>query len=292
MKTFGMKKIIAPIDFSEIGLLAINKAAFLAKICNGHLFLLQGIKTPEYSYNGDGSEMKSKEAEDFQEELSKKVDQLIISLQSQYGINISSLINEDALANGMNKVCKEKEIDLAVMGTHNKEGIQELLVGSNADRVLNNSVCPLITIKDASNSGLANIVMPIDNSPHSRQKIDYVIEIARYTHSTIHILGLLDSLDKSDQAKLSIKLDSTEVIIKKAKLPYIRKLVVTDNIAKEAMKYSEKVDADLLVIMTDRDESRLSDSFLAKHVINHSRVPVMSIRPVEHYVTYGGMFAN
>jgi nucleotide-binding universal stress UspA family protein len=55
------------------------------------------------------------------------------------------------------------------------------------------------------------------------------------------------------------------------------------NIAVEAMNYSDKIGADLIVIMTDH-ESHLTGIFLgmfAKQIVNHSKIPVMSIKPVE-----------
>ncbi|HXB13825.1 MAG TPA: universal stress protein, partial [Bacteroidia bacterium] len=95
-----------------------------------------------------------------------------------------------------------------------------------------------------------------------------------------------------NEKKFNIKLESAKDAIKKAKLPYVKKVVNCHNVAVEAMKYSYEVRADLLVIMTDHEESRYS-GFLwgSKHVINHSKVPVMSIKPTEYYVT-GGMYSN
>jgi len=125
--------------------------------------------------------------------------------------------------------------------------------------------------------------MPIDNSQHSRQKVDYVIKLASFYGAKVHILGLLDSNEDIDSRKFNIKLDAVEQAFKKAELPYMRKVIMGSNIAVEAMKYSEYVGADLLVIMTDH-ESTLSGVFLgslAKQVVNHSKVPVLSIKPSE-----------
>jgi nucleotide-binding universal stress UspA family protein len=52
------------------------------------------------------------------------------------------------------------------------------------------------------------------------------------------------------------------------------------------MNYAKKIKADLITIMTDH-ESNLTGMFLggfAKQIINHSRIPVMSIRPIEGYM--------
>ncbi len=183
---------------------------------------------------------------------------------------------------------------MIIMGTHGAKGFEEIIIGSNAHKVVNYSPCPVITIQEtAKNVGFTNIVMPIDNSEHSRQKVDYVIEVAKRYGSKIHILGLLETLAEEEERKFNIKLDAVEHVIKQTELPYVRKFVTGHNVAVEAMKYSDEVNADLLVIMTDHDESSLSGPFLgplAKQVVNHSKIPVMSIHPVEHYRAYSEQY--
>ena len=53
-------------------------------------------------------------------------------------------------------------------------------------------------------------------------------------------------------------------------------------------EYEKKFDADLIMIMTKKEELTLSDniSVTARYIINNSEIPVMSIRPKEQeYIT-------
>ena len=71
-------------------------------------------------------------------------------------------------------------------------------------------------------------------------------------------------------------------------MSYVRKVIKADNIAKEAMKYAEEVNADLLAIMTDH-ESNLTGMFMgafAQQIVNHSSVPVLSIKPIKGAFNY------
>jgi nucleotide-binding universal stress UspA family protein len=125
--------------------------------------------------------------------------------------------------------------------------------------------------------------MPIDHALHSRQKVNNVVEIATKYNSKVHILGLVEGDEASDERKLEIKLESAEHVMKNANIQYIKSMVKGHNLAVEAMKYSEQVGADLIVIMTDH-ESHLTGMFLgtvAKQIVNHSKIPVLSIRPIE-----------
>ena len=290
MKTFEIKRILVPTDFSETGMLAIEHAAFLARLSKAHLYLLHVVESFEYAYSEYEPEIMVKDLEGVQEAITEKLENLAANLGNQYGIKVSPLVSNGQPALGISDKVKDENVDLIIMGTHGAKGFEELIIGSNAHKVVNISPCPVITVQSyAKNIGFTNIVMPIDNSPHSRQKVDYVIKLAELYGSKIHILGLLESLEESEERKFGIKLDAVENVIKQAGLPFVRKLVTGHNVAVEAMRYSEEVNADLLVIMTDH-ESHLSGAFLgalAKQVVNHSKVPVMSIRPKEGpFVTY------
>jgi nucleotide-binding universal stress UspA family protein len=84
-----------------------------------------------------------------------------------------------------------------------------------------------------------------------------------------------------DEKVFEQKMNSIEVTLKGSRIFYTRKLIKGKNIAEEAMKYSELVNADLLVIMNDH-EAHLKETLfgsLARQIVNHSKIPVMSIQP-------------
>jgi nucleotide-binding universal stress UspA family protein len=292
MKTFAIKRILVPVDFSETGIWAVDYAAAMAKLFSAQLYLLQVVKSIEYAYN----EVKEVNEGEDHRVASEKIDTMVEGLRSRFAIDVSPLINVGKLAQSIGETCKNENIDLVIMSNQGAHGLQEYVAGSNADRVINAAPCPVITIQSpVKKAGLANIVMPIDNSLHSREKVDTVIEIAKHYNSKIHLIGLLDNKEELDEKKFNIKMDSVENAIKKTQLPYIRKQINCHDIALEAIKYSYQVRADLLVIMNDSEESRYSGLFLGyltKHVINHSTVPVMTIKPNEYYVIRGLYSSN
>jgi len=125
--------------------------------------------------------------------------------------------------------------------------------------------------------------MPIDDSPHSQQKIEMVTDLASHYNAKVHILDLRTMNDNISE-KNTIKHDPLEKIMEEAELNYIRKISKGKNLAVETMDYSKKINADLIVVMTDH-ESNLKGTFFSgftKQIINHSRIPVMSIKPKEN----------
>jgi|SRR6185312_116106 len=283
MKTQEIKRILIPTDFSETGLLAMEHAVFMARLLKAHLFLLHVVENFEYSYSIYEPEVLIVENEGAYEIAKEKTERLAARISKENAINVTALVGSGRAAQGIADAVKENHIDLVIMGTHGVQGFEEYFIGSNAHKVVNTGICPVITIQQhATKKGFTNIVMPIDNSLYSRQKTDHVIRMANLFGSKVHILGLLSSNEKIDEKKFGIKLDSVENALKKAGIRYDRKTVKGKNIADEALKYADEVKADLIVIMTDH-ESALKGNFLTGHarqIVNHSTIPVMSIKPL------------
>lgn len=283
MKTLEIKKILIPTDFSETGLLAMEHAIFMARLLKAHVYLLHVVEAFEYTYSLYEPEIRLNDTEEINESVRDKLDKLSSRISKENLVNVSVLVGSGRAATGIAEAVKENNIDLIIMGTHGAKGFEEYFIGSNAHKVVNAAPCPVLTIQQhAKKIGFKNIVMPIDNSLYSRQKVGHVIKLASIYGSKVHILGLLNSDEEVDEKKFDIKLDSVENALKRADVFYVRKVVKGKNIASEALNYSEDADADLLVIMTDH-ESTLRGSFLgtfAKQIVNHSSIPVLSIRPL------------
>ena len=57
------------------------------------------------------------------------------------------------------------QADLIVMGTHGNTGFQEFWLGSNANKVVSSTKCPVLTIRDdARSTDFKKIVVPMDTS--------------------------------------------------------------------------------------------------------------------------------
>lgn len=285
MEKQKINRILIPVDFSETGLLALEHGAFMARLFKADLYLLYVIELTESPYSLEASVMLGgADYNEIEKRATAQLNELAKNIRLQQGLNVIPLINRSRVISGINEAAKNNNIDIIVMGTHGAKGFDEYFIGSNAHKAVTISTCPVITIqKHAKKIGFTNIVLPIDNSLHSRQKVDTVINLGLNYGAKIHILGLINSNEIGDENKFNIKIDSVEEAVKESGLSYVRKVIKGNNLALSAMEYSKLVEADLIVIMTDH-ESNLTGMFLgglSKQIINHSSIPVMSIRPNE-----------
>jgi nucleotide-binding universal stress UspA family protein len=282
-----IKKILVPTDFSETGLLALEHASFLARLIKADLILLHVLPLNEYHFEIPEPVMRIENHDEINKVVEQKLAEVANDTRTNYGILPRVMSARGKVANEVMQVAQEEKIDLIVMGTHGAHGFEELLIGSNAHKVVTLAPCPVITVQThAKKLGFTNIVLPIDRSLHSREKVAYAIDLANIYQSKIHILGLLDDDDAVENDKLQIVLDQVQHALEKAEVIFSRQTVRGKLLAAEAMRYGASVDADLIMIMTDH-ESSLTGLFmgpLAKQIVNHSRIPVLSLKP--HYGTF------
>lgn len=279
-----IKRILVPTDFSKTAQLAIEHAALLARLFKADLYILHSIEVMETIYSIENPAIILNDLKEVEKTASEELNKIASKLKKQHAISVKTICTRGKCYFEILQAVKDQNIDIVVMGTHGAGGFDEYFIGSNAHKTVTMCPCPVMTIQTISKkTGFTNIVLPIDDSFHSRQKVDLTIAIANRYGSKIHILGLQGKAGDTDPKKFRIKLDSVEKAVKKAGLPYLIKISKGDNLAVTAMNYSKKVKADLIVVLADH-ESEMSGSFLgafSKQIINHSRIPVLSIKPIE-----------
>lgn len=282
MKAFNIQKILIPIDFSETSMLAIEHAGFTAQLFKADLVLLHVIEKHWEQFSIIAPELRISTPTELMNSIENKLAGVASDILKKYGVKTMHVISNGNIFNEILSVSKEHNVDLVVMGTHGTSGVVEFFIGSNTFKMVTQSECPVISVQShAKKLGFTNILLPIDDSAHSRQKVNHAIVIAKHFASKIHILGLSDSDDETDRKKFEIKLDQIEEYVKKCDLTYTRKTVEGKNQSKTTYDYAKAVNADLIVIMTDQDEAitgRLMGTY-AQQIINHSKIPVLTVQP-------------
>ena len=278
-----IKSILIPTDFSETATLAVAHGANMAHLFNAKIYLLHSVETTLFAA-GPGEPVLALEGENVYKVAVEQLNKQAEEIKKKYNVDIATLIVSGKPAAAITTAVKENNIDIIIMGTHGASGFEELFMGSNAHKVVNLAPCPVISIRLTTKTiGFKNIVLPIGSTIHSRQKVDNAIQLASKYNSTVHLLGLLETNDSMDDKKFGIKLETVEKVLKHANITYTKKLIRAHNPAIEAMKFSDEIGGDLIMIMTDH-ESDLTGMFMgavAKQIVNHSKIPVMSIRPEE-----------
>ncbi|MCC6252081.1 MAG: universal stress protein [Bacteroidia bacterium] len=280
MNTFKINKILVPVDLSANSLLALEHATFMAKLFKADIILAHVMETMVAKLDlGSFTTSDKKRAENT---IVEKLENLCNELRVKSGVKVSYVLKTGKIAKAIKQISDENKIDIIIMGTHGVSGFQEFFLGSNAFRVVTVSQVPVITVQtNVSKVGFDNILCPIDNSDPSREKVRYILELAKKYNSKVHILGILSVDDDDAAVALDKKLEQVENYFAKHDVNYTMKMVEGDNLAMVTMKYAKKMKSDLIVIMTEQEDN-IAGIFLgpfAQQIVNRSKIPVMSITP-------------
>jgi nucleotide-binding universal stress UspA family protein len=156
-------------------------------------------------------------------------------------------------------------------------------LGSNASRVVREAVCPVITIKGKEHRfGIKHILLPLDLTKETKEKVNKAINIARMFGSVIHIVTIVESGDEFIMNKLTRQMDQVSDHIQESGISCTTEFVEGGDVVEGILKVAERTQSDLIMIMTQQ-EVGFTDLFIssaAQEIINRSEVPVLSIRPM------------
>ncbi len=285
-----LKKIMVPTDFSETSEMALAHAAFLAHLLHAELLLVHIQAFDPYYYDIPEPLIIIQDQDKLDKYIAEKLVEMSRAVEEEYGIKPRHMTSIGHVSNELVQLAQNEKADLIIMGTHGAKGFEEMIIGSNAHKIVDLAPCPVLTVQaHATKPGFSSFILPVDRSQHSREKVPFALALAKAYGAKIHIVGLLNEndIDEEDDdneyGKLQIVLDQVQDATEKSGVAYTRHTVKGTHLAAEALKYGKSVNADLIIIMTDH-ESAISGLFmgpLAKQIVNHSRIPVLSIKP--HY---------
>ena len=276
--------VLVPVDFSDLSKHALFHAAKMASLFNDQITLLHIMET-----GGIFSFLDKSNRELMEVGIQKKFADLEGELKKQYAnIEVNHLIKEGRPHKVIVETADELNCDSIVMGSNGEAGIEKI-IGSTASRVITASNVPVFVVKSSPKRPNYNkIVLPIDLTKETKQKVSMAIHLAQKFNSEIHVEG-----DEFLRNKINANMRQVESILTKNNVKWVSK--ITDdknypgNIGLDTIKYADDVDADLIMIMTQQ-ETGFTELFLgsyAQQVINNSNVPVMCINPKEVFKFYG-----
>ncbi len=136
------RKILFPTDFSEAANAAIGTATSLAREAGAMLVILH-TEEPPMAYGG--GELYYGIEEPQRDDLFRMLHDVVPTDPTVPYVH--RMVTGDP-ARSIVQVAEEEGVDLIVMGTHGRGGINRLLMGSVAEAVVRRAKCPVLTLKE------------------------------------------------------------------------------------------------------------------------------------------------
>ena len=173
-----MKKILVPIDFSEGSVLAVNEGVMFARAFEASLVLLHVIHDPEESPGFYAAKKAGKTVFHNMEESARQMLQDFIDQHLEGFDDFKALTVPGIPAARVLQTAKKRKADLIVMGTRGRGGVDRLVLGSVADKVVRGAACPVLVLREpreaepgaedsAADGGIRSVMVPVDFSDGS-----------------------------------------------------------------------------------------------------------------------------
>jgi nucleotide-binding universal stress UspA family protein len=147
-----IKKILAPIDFTETSSLALDYAVDLAVALGAAVSVLHVYQPLVYSFPDAVLVAPPDMAAKISDKAQQMLDEAVNSRRKRCPATSGILLN-GAAWDEIGRVAVEQNADLIVMGTHGRRGLPRAILGSVAERVIRTSTVPVLTVhgpRDAS----------------------------------------------------------------------------------------------------------------------------------------------
>ncbi len=291
-------KILIPVDDSSGSQYAAQIGLEFAKRLNARVVLTTALV--KYATEVDGNNALAP--------ARRNAETLGIGFETRFAEGIQMSIGE-----GIVQICMETNCDLIVMGTHGREGMERLLLGSVAERVTRQAHVPVMLIRDPQDSKitlekplqLEHILVAVDGSLQSQQALTTANDLAAKIGASLEVLYVIpdvppmtgytglefapmidyDRFEKDLEAQSKaiiagaleqLKTSSAKVMNVSSSSVPAKGLLLGDRILQTALEHH----ADLIVLGTHGRSGidRLLLGSVAETVSHHSKIPVLLVR--------------
>jgi nucleotide-binding universal stress UspA family protein len=180
--------ILVPTDGSDCAQAAVGYAADLASRYDAgvHALCVADSRTLE---NAPQYDQIKKEREEAAEKTYNDI--------SAGSVPIEQAVRTDIPHKAILQYATEENIDLIVMGTHGRTGVERYLLGSVTEKVTRLSDVPVLTVKAEDDGAVTypytDILVPTDGSVGAEAAIDTAVDIARTYNARLHALSVIDT---------------------------------------------------------------------------------------------------
>jgi nucleotide-binding universal stress UspA family protein len=231
---------------------------------------------------GGGAEMPEIENQIFFLELREKRAAQIEELKKAHEGKNYSFNAKLKLGNAFQSISEsivEENPDLVVMGSKGSSGMEEVLIGSNTEKVVRTATCPVVTVKESTDPGsLKKIVFASDFKEDND-------EIARRMKN---LQGLFNAQLYFVVVNTPANFETTRESIKRIHL-FAKtygfegvKAEIYNSRSEESgiIEFAEDIDADLIAMATHGRTGflHLITGSIAEDVVNHAKRPVWTLK--------------
>jgi len=277
-----MKNIVVGIDFSPNSENALKHAVAVAIRVKATIHLVY-VKSPK------ATAIKGKNYLTFEKDAEKRLIELTDdAIREAPMCMVQSIILEGKPPIEICKYANNLNDSMIIVGTHGASGFDEKHVGSNTLRIVTETKVPVLSVRETINIGrdLTQILVPIDESFETLQKVKHAVTFAKIFNAKLLILGTHTSSHPESKHVINVQMGHAQAMCDKANVRYeLLSVTIKNNICTALVEYAKTADANLLIIMREEEEE-FFDFWLGtstRKLISISPMPLLIVPNVNHF---------
>lgn len=282
-----MIRILVPYDFSPSADHALDFAISMNQnYPNLEILVLHVIETPLATgigaMGGGLDPIPDFENQVFFLELIENRKKQFEELRSKYAeseFNLATKIEIGNIYRNISDTIAKEKMDLVVMGSKGSSGLDEILIGSNTEKVVRTATCPVITVKEKTDaSQLKKVVFASDFRQADHEvagrfkKMQHLFD-AEFYFVFVNTPGSFETSRES--------MNRIRTFVNTHKFEHVKAEIYNSLSEEEGIiQFAEDIDADMIAITTHGRSGllHLFTGSIAEDVVNHSKRPVWTFK--------------
>lgn len=288
-----IRRILFPTDFSDGAALAFPQAAALAAWHDAELHILNvkdGATAPDETLPVALDVLRGWLAHASDEGPTDALDLEALSI-------VQNQIEADSAPERIVAYAEAEGIDLVVMSTHGRRGVQRMLLGSVTEEVVRKVPCPVLAVRsdgeEAPSPTVRRILVPVDFSDASTAAVRHANALAQTYGAEIDLLHVVEQVVYPSAYGVEPAYFPTQEVL--ARVERTLGEIAREDLGQEQVKVSavvgyapmsilrhaEENDIDLIVIATHGRSGldRMLLGSVAERVLRRAPTPVFIVKP-------------
>jgi nucleotide-binding universal stress UspA family protein len=307
-RALRLRSILVPTDFSEESFKALSYALAFAREFNAALWIAHVVE-PAYPSPGIDAMLTIPDEQPLLETAEKRLAK-IVAEQVPTEIDSHTFVTIGTAYESIVSTARDRDIDLIIASTHGRTGINRVLFGSTAERIVHHAPCPLLLVRQREHEFLTSIaqskteptiqlkriLVPIDFSECSRKALHYAKALAAQWHAEVVPVHAFESMYVTGgEPGLIVTTEKFQAELAEQTRKRLTTFLAQEGLEdsahvlrmgtpyREILDLAENSAADLIVLGTHGHSAvhRFLLGSTTERIVRHARCPVLVVRERE-----------
>jgi len=276
-----IKNILVPVDFSKPAENALRVAVQLAKRNNAKVTVLHVIELAESLFGTEQFNVNDEQILFFMK-IAKKKFSKFLEKDFLKDVDVQDVVDVGPTSYVISENIKKQNTDMIVMGSTGASGLQEVLIGSNTEKIVRRAEVPVLVVKkEMKDFNIKNVIFASNFEMESVEAFKKAKEFADSFDAKMELLYV--NLPGNQFYSTEEIREQMRTFLNKVQVPFNRDNIIIHNdysIELGVLNAAKDAKSDLIAMPTHgrRGISHFFNGSIGEDVVNHSTLPVITFK--------------